>query len=65
MSNPTPTDLASSGDAKEIVLRTYSSVTSSSSLVAEAMYPPEALEGLPRPVKVLALGSVIPWALPI
>ncbi len=49
-------DLVAPEEARQVVLNTYSRLTTSGSLVAEAMYPPNALEGLPQSVKEFALG---------
>ena len=49
-------DLVAPEEARQVVLNTYSRLATSGSLVAEAMYPPDALEGLPQSVKELALG---------
>ncbi len=43
-------------EARRIVLNAYADVDTSGSAVAEAMYPEDALEGLPKAVKDLALG---------
>ena len=56
MSTSGQTDMVTLEEARQIVLHTYSQVAPSGSLVAEAMYPPDALEGLPQSVKELALG---------
>ena len=56
-------DMVTQEQARHIVLHTYSRVDSSGSLVAEAMYPPDALKCLPQSVKELALGVGHPVAL--
>ena len=49
-------DVTTPDESREIVLDAYSHVDTSGSVVAEVMYPPDALVGLPQPVKELALG---------
>lgn len=49
-------DSVAPDEARRIVLDTYSQVSSPDTSVADAMYPPDALAGLPQPVKELALG---------
>ena len=56
MSTSGQTEVMTPEEARRIVLNRYGSVDSSGSLVAEAMYPRSALEGLPEAVKELALG---------
>ena len=49
-------DLVAPEEARQVVLNTYSRLATSGSLVAEAMYPPDALAGLPQSVMEHALG---------
>ncbi len=56
MSTSEQTEVVTPDEARQVVLDTYSRVATSGSLVAEAMYPPDALEGLPQSVMEHALG---------
>ena len=49
-------DVVPPDEARKIVLDVYGKVAPTGSLVADAMYPPDALALLPEPVKKLALG---------
>jgi SAM-dependent methyltransferase len=49
-------DVLAPEQARRIILDTYGDLATSGSVLAEAMYPPEVLEGFPQPVKELALG---------
>jgi len=50
------TKVVTPDEARQVVLDTYSRVATSGSLVAEAMYPPDALAGLPQSGMEHALG---------
>lgn len=56
MNNPDTAELVTAEKARQIVLSKYGNVVGSDSLVAEAMYPLDVLQGVIKPVKELALG---------
>lgn len=56
MTDPVRGDVVAPEEARRIVLDIYSRVPEGGTSVAEAMYPPEALAGVPASVKELALG---------
>ena len=49
-------DVVPRGEARQVVLDVYGHVAPIATVVADAMYPPGALDLLPEAVKRLALG---------